>query len=156
MSILKPHVNSSPNFGSFFTFECSGGNLPNSSCHFLNHKSVFLQICLQTLHCHETGDRGELGIPNLTRMSLMKCYWILQNARVTALLFLRYEGKTNKGRVKLPPPPPHTHTHTHTQIRLKVKIFETFECSHQIPCVIFQTTSHFFFKFVIALKYHER
>ena len=31
----------SPNFD---TFECSGENLPNSSCHFLNHKSVFLQI----------------------------------------------------------------------------------------------------------------
>ena len=26
------------------TFKCSGKNLPNSSCHFLNHKSVFLQI----------------------------------------------------------------------------------------------------------------
>ena len=26
------------------TFECSDENLPNSSCHFPNHKSVFLQI----------------------------------------------------------------------------------------------------------------
>ena len=26
------------------TFKCSGENLPNSSCHFSNHKSVFLQI----------------------------------------------------------------------------------------------------------------
>ena len=31
----------SPNFD---TFECSGKNLPNSLCHFPNHKSVFLQI----------------------------------------------------------------------------------------------------------------
>ena len=31
----------SPNFK---TFECSGKNLPNSSYHFPNHKSVFLQI----------------------------------------------------------------------------------------------------------------
>ena len=31
----------SPNFE---TFECSGESLPNSSCHFANHKSVFLQI----------------------------------------------------------------------------------------------------------------
>ena len=30
----------SPNFE---TFECSGENLPNSSCHFWKHKSVFLQ-----------------------------------------------------------------------------------------------------------------
>ena len=28
----------------FNTFECSGQNLPNSSRHFPNHKSVFLQI----------------------------------------------------------------------------------------------------------------
>ena len=31
-----------------------------------------------------TGDWGKLGIPNLARMSLIKYYWMLQNARVTA------------------------------------------------------------------------
>ena len=31
----------SPNFD---TFKCSGENLPNSSCHFSNHKLVFCQI----------------------------------------------------------------------------------------------------------------
>ena len=31
----------SPNFKAF---ECSGKNLPKLSCHFLNHKSLFLQI----------------------------------------------------------------------------------------------------------------
>ena len=31
----------SPNFD---TFECSGKNLPNFSCHFSNYRSVFLQI----------------------------------------------------------------------------------------------------------------
>ena len=74
MSILKWQVNSSSLFVSFFivmthnssvnlklirfllltkgsheipnfdTFQCSGKNLPNSSCHFSNHKSGFLQI----------------------------------------------------------------------------------------------------------------
>ena len=74
MSIFIWQVNSSSNFVSFFivithyslvnfkfmhfllwikgshqipnfeTFECSGENLLNSSCHFPNHKSVFLQI----------------------------------------------------------------------------------------------------------------
>ena len=74
MSILKWQVNSSSNFASFFivmthnstvnfklihfllwtkgshqssnfdTFNCSGENLPNSSCHLPNHKSVFHQI----------------------------------------------------------------------------------------------------------------
>ena len=73
MSILKWQVNSSSNFASFFivmthnfsvdfkltlfllwikgshqyanfeTFNCSGENFPYSSCHFPNHKSVFLQ-----------------------------------------------------------------------------------------------------------------
>ena len=36
----------SPNFE---TFDCSGENLPNSSCHFPNYKSVFLQIFHDTL-----------------------------------------------------------------------------------------------------------
>ena len=38
--------NDSPNFENFM---CSGENLPNSSCHFPNHKSVFLQILHHTL-----------------------------------------------------------------------------------------------------------
>ena len=72
LSILKRQVNCSSNFASFFivmtynsfvnfkvihvllwkkesyqspnfeTFECSGETLPNCSCHFSNHKSVFL------------------------------------------------------------------------------------------------------------------
>ena len=29
-------------------------------------------------------DWGELGLPNLAWMSVMKCYWMLQNSRVTA------------------------------------------------------------------------
>ena len=38
--------NDGPNFENF---KCSGENLPNSSCHFPNHKSVFLQILHHTL-----------------------------------------------------------------------------------------------------------
>ena len=34
--------------------------------------------------CPISGDWGELGIPNLPRMFLMKCHWMLQNARFTA------------------------------------------------------------------------
>ena len=34
--------------------------------------------------CPISGDWGEQGIPNLARTSLIKCYWFLQNARVTA------------------------------------------------------------------------
>ena len=38
--------NESPNFENFV---CSSEKSPNSSCHFLNHKSVFLQILHHTL-----------------------------------------------------------------------------------------------------------
>ena len=37
--------------------------------------SVFGQI---------SGDYGKLWIPNLAQMSLIECYWMLQNSRVTA------------------------------------------------------------------------
>ena len=79
MSILKRQVNSSSNFSSFFSvathnssvnfqlmhfllwtkrshestnfdpFKCSDENLANSSCHFSNHNSVFLQILHDSL-----------------------------------------------------------------------------------------------------------
>ena len=31
-----------------------------------------------------SGDWGKLWIPNLARISLIECYWMLQNSRVTA------------------------------------------------------------------------
>ena len=34
--------------------------------------------------CPISGDCGELGIPNLSQTSLIKRYWMLKNARVTA------------------------------------------------------------------------
>ena len=34
--------------------------------------------------CPISGDWTELWIPHLSRMSLIECYWILQNSRVTA------------------------------------------------------------------------
>ena len=79
LSIFKSQISSSSNFASFFivtrhnsstnfklidflfwtkgshqspnyeTFKCSGENLPNFSCHFSNHKSVFLQILHHSL-----------------------------------------------------------------------------------------------------------
>ena len=59
-------------------------------------------------------------IPNLTRMSRMKCYWMLQNARVTALTvseLLRANQQPTGGKWwNWPLPLPCTsHIHTHTQ-----------------------------------------
>ena len=36
--------------------------------------------------CTISGDWSEKGIPNLAWMFLMKCYWMSQNARVTAFV----------------------------------------------------------------------
>ena len=33
-----------------------------------------------------SGDWGELGIPNFVRMSLVKCYWMLQNIGVIGFI----------------------------------------------------------------------
>ena len=34
--------------------------------------------------CPTSGDWSKLWIPNLVRMSLIECYWMLQNARIIA------------------------------------------------------------------------
>ena len=54
-----------------------------------------------SVFCPISGDWGELRIPNLAWMSLMKCYWILQKARVTGYNVSELLGK-NQLRVKLP------------------------------------------------------
>ena len=63
--------------------------------------------------CPISGDWSKLAIPNLARSSSIKCYWILQNSRVTAFTVSELLRENQyEGEVKLPPPP-HTHTHTH-------------------------------------------
>ena len=54
--------------------------------------------------CPISGDWGELWIPNLAWMSLIECYWMLQNSRVTALTVFELfnENKLGEG-VKLSP-----------------------------------------------------
>ena len=66
----------------------------------------------QSKFCPIYGDWGELGIENLERMPLMKCYWMLQDARVTS--FTVFEGLRENQREgsNYPPPPP-------TQITVK-------------------------------------
>ena len=51
--------------------------------------------------CPISGDWDQLGIANLARMSLLKCYWMLQNARVTAFTLSELLRK-NQQRLKLP------------------------------------------------------
>ena len=51
-----------------------------------------------------SGDWAELWIPNLTQMSLIECYWMLQNSRVTAFTVLELLRENQLRGVKLPPP----------------------------------------------------
>ena len=67
--------------------------------------------------CPISGNWDELEIPNLERMSLVKYYWMLQNARVTA--FTVSELPTGMGEGGKMTPFTHTHTHTHREIRFK-------------------------------------
>ena len=55
-----------------------------------------------------SGDWGELWIPNLAQMSLIECYWMLQNSRATVFtIFTVIKGKkTGTGGVKLAFPHP--------------------------------------------------
>ena len=54
--------------------------------------------------CPISGDLGKLGIPNLAQMFLIKCYSMLQNARVIAFSVSQLLWENQHGRVKLPPP----------------------------------------------------
>ena len=58
--------------------------------------------------CPISGDWGKSGIPNLMRMSLIKCYLMLQNSRVTAftLFELLRENQDKQGGGKITPPFP--------------------------------------------------
>ena len=47
-------------------------------------------------------DWNNLGMLNLARMSLIKCHWMLQNARATAFFVSELLRKTHRGKVKLP------------------------------------------------------
>ena len=51
--------------------------------------------------CTMFRDWDKLKIPNLARMPLIKCYWMLQNARVTA--FTVVELRENQQGIKLSP-----------------------------------------------------
>ena len=48
-----------------------------------------------------SGDWDELWIPNLARMSLIECYWMLQNSRATAFTVLELLRESQLGGVKL-------------------------------------------------------
>ena len=55
--------------------------------------------------CPISGDWSKLGIPNLARMALRKCYWILQNTRVTAFTVSKLLRENQQWGKIIPPLP---------------------------------------------------
>ena len=53
-----------------------------------------------------SGAGGKVRIPNMARMSPIKCYWMLQNARVTAFTVseLLKENQQSGGKITYPTP----------------------------------------------------
>ena len=60
---------------------------------------------LPSVFCLISEIRGEIRIPYLARMSLMKCYWLLQKAKVTAFTVSKLLRKNQQGVITLPPSP---------------------------------------------------
>ena len=77
--------------------------------------------------CPISGDWGELGIPNLARMSLIKCYWMLQNSRVTAftVLELLRENQLGGGKITPPPHPTQIRVNRNPVVSIGIPIFES-------------------------------
>ena len=77
--------------------------------------------------CTISRDLGELEIPNLVRMYLIKCYWMLQNARVTDFTVSELSRENQlEGKITSPLPQPPT------QIRVK-KFMPTVEATKCWP-----------------------
>ena len=61
--------------------------------------------------CQISRDWGEQRLPNLAWTLLIKFYWILQNARVTAFSISELLMQNLQGEVILAPPPPRVNEH---------------------------------------------
>ena len=129
MSILKRQVNSISNFASFFivithnsplsfklihflfcikgsnespkfeNFVCSGENLPNSSCHFPNHKSAFLPILHHILLSWNISPLYLLAqkLYNLVKSSPLKCKFLRLSSswvKIRKILHVSWNGKS--------------------------------------------------------------
>ena len=72
--------------------------------------------------CPISGDWGELWIPDLARMSLIECYWMLQNSRVTVFTVFELLRENKLGGGKITSPPTHIRVNM-SVILLKIKLF---------------------------------
>ena len=54
--------------------------------------------------CPISGDWGKQGIPSMAQMSPIKCYWMLQNARITTFIISELLRENQQGGGELSPP----------------------------------------------------
>ena len=199
MLILNWEVNSSSNFASFFivmthnssvdfklilfllwikgshhypnfeTLNCSGENLPYSSCYFPNHKSVFLQILHHSLVSWKITPLHFFR-SNITGKDQSKCKFLgFLSARIKIHQILVIFKTTNQFSFNffyqswVPSNITSLYFLSWSIIYfgqkqpIKVQIFEIFECSGQnllnSSCQFW--TSQFLFKFCIFLHCHN-
>ena len=101
-----------------FCFSCqiSGPNLMSISSHVLEFwqfsfikdwPEIWKSEIPPSEFCPISRDWGKLGTPKLARISLIKCYWMLQNPRVTTFTVSELPGENQRGwgGVNYPPPP---------------------------------------------------
>ena len=101
-------MKSSSNFFDFVSFLLSSLVTDPSFMSILSLALVRKSEKSSSEFCPISGDWGEWRIPNLTRTSLIKCHWILQNAKVTAFTVseLLRENQQGVSKITLFPHPP--------------------------------------------------
>ena len=160
---------------SFDNFECSGENLPNSSCHFPSNKSVFLQILHHSSISWEITPLYFFSSNNIyytqkepIKVKIFETFeWSGQNLSNSLCQF--WTDNSIPIQILYPSliswkiPPLYilfssSKTYFAQEEPIKVKNFETFKCSGQnlSNYVNFETTHWFPCKFCISHLFHER
>ena len=80
-----------------------------------------------------SGDWGELWIPNLARMSLIECYWMLQNSRVTVFtVFELLRESQLGGGGKITPSPSQIRVKYKNSLKKKIRLCSNFLMSQPV------------------------
>ena len=105
--------------------------------------------------CSISGDWGVLGIANFARMSLIKSYWILQNARFTAFIVSELIRESQQGRGGITPSTISSN-HENCCIKLNSHLSENFHFLMKLPLSNFfwnLCTFHIIFEFHLGISF---
>ena len=113
----------------YFSCQISGPNLMSISSHVLEFwqfsfikdwPEIWKSEIPPSEFCPISRDWGKLGTPKLARISLIKCYWMLQNPRVTTFTVSELPGENQRGwggGVNYPPAPSQIRVNIRSEIR---------------------------------------